>query len=205
MIEIVREYVELFVATAGLTEELDRYLPLGGIAVIVLGVSACLFGFRIYRALFAVMVFSGISIGFSYLLTEMPWCDVSAWIAVLGCVVAFMGYFWYRIGGLCVCALIGCCLGWVLHPSYLVVALMGLLVGVAQIFFPVITITAMTSLWGTYLLREGLDWQFAQSLIGMMSIAILSFVIQMRMNTKQKLFAKTIPDGLRFWIESKRK
>lgn len=202
---LLRVYFELFVNKSGIAGELNHYLTYGKICAMLLGLTACMFGFRVYRLYFSAIIFMGATIAFCTFLSHMPWAQVVAWIAVAGTIIAFLGFRWYRFAGFCICALVGALAGWLIVPSYLVAVLSGALTGVAELFFPVIMIVAVTSLWGAWIFAEGLNVSPMLSVSVSVIAVIIGFMVQMRMNKTQKLFSRPLPDKVRYWLENRRR
>lgn len=203
MKELLKLFFELFIKCAKLTEEMAPYVEWGNIGVIVIGVLACLFGFWVYRAYFSVFVFMGISIILCSTLSELPWGRVAAWCAVSGVVIAFLAYHWNHFGGFCISVIVGSCIGWFIYPSYFLAGGMGILFGVVELLFPVIAIIGSTALWGAWILVEGFQLQPMLRIISIVLATIVGFTMQMVTSRKQKLFSKTMPQKLRYWLEKR--
>jgi hypothetical protein len=202
---LLNSYFDLFVDKSGLTDEIAHCLSWGDICTIALGIIACLFGFWAYRTYFSALVLMGIVIVFCTLLSELPWGQVVAWMSVTGVVVAFLAYRWYHFGGFCICMLIGGCVGWLIYPSYVLAGLLGIAFGAAEWFFPVITIATATSLWGAWMLFDGFGVDAPMKTVGILLAMSIGIALQMFMNRKQKMFAKPIPQKLRYRLEKRRK
>ncbi|MBQ4523914.1 MAG: hypothetical protein IJA10_13330 [Lachnospiraceae bacterium] len=206
MSELMKEFFLEFVNTTGLSEEVSPFLSLGGICVIILGIIGCVLGFRTYRMFFSAILFMGTATASFYFMTGTESLrSIATCVAVVGVVLAFFGYRWHRLGGFVLCFLVGMCIGWLLYPSILLAVVCGVFAGMAEIFFPVIAISAMTSLWGAWMLADAFKVSGALQIVTISGIAVISVVWQLFLNRKQKLFTKVCPDRVRYWMEQRRK
>lgn len=206
MSELIKELFLEFVNTTGLSEEVSPFFSYGGICIMILAIMGCMLGFRTYRMFFSAILFMGTATASFHLMAGTESLrSVATCVAVVGVVLAFFGYRWHRLGGFMICFLIGMGIGWLLYPSLLLAVVCGILAGTLEVFFPVIAISVMTSLWGTCMLAEGFQLSGALQVAAVLGIAVLSSAWQLFLNRKQKLFAKVCPDRVRYWMEQRRK
>lgn len=206
MSELVRELFLEFINVTGLSEVVSPDFSLDGICVIILGIVGCVLGFRTYRMFFSAILFMTTAVAaFHFMAGTESLRSVATCVAVGGVVLAICGYYWNRIGGFVICFLIGMGVGWLLYPSYILAVACGILAGTAEVFFPVIAISVMTSLWGACMLAEGFQMSGALQVVAVLGMAVISSAWQLVLNRKQKLFAKVCPDRVRYWMEQRRK
>ena len=205
MSDLMKELFLEFVNTTGLSEEVSPFLSVGVICTVVLGILACVLGFRTYRMFFSAILFMGTATAsFCLMLGSESLRSIATCVAVVGVVLAVSGAHWHRLGGFVICFLIGMSIGWLLYPSILPAILFGVLAGIAELFFPVIAISAMTSLWGVWMLTDAVKLSGALQSVTIIIIAALCLVWQLFLNRKQKLFTKVCPDSVRYWMEQRR-
>lgn len=194
-----------FVNITGIANQAEPVLSIGGILVIVLGVVACILGFRTYRMFFSALLFI-ITAMISFLVLEGESLrSIATCVAVVGVVLAFFGYRWPKIGGFVVCLMIGMCFGWILHPNLILAIIIGVLAALFETLFPVLGISAMTSLWGATLLIERLNLESALGVIAILLVAAVCTTLQLIVNKNQKLFTKVCPDKIRYRMEQRGK
>ena len=204
MSSLLSEFLLEFAKTIRIDTWVSNYLLAENLWMIGLGLLACVFGFYVYRVCFSTLLFIGIAEGLCLVMSKEPWGNVAVYIAVLGTVFGFLAFRWHRFGGFVICAAVGACMGYACHPSIAIALLCAAVAGIAELYFPVITICGMTSLWGAWLLADiawrekaYYGWLFAGT-------AIVSLLWQLFMNRKQKIFAKPYPDKVRYWLEKRR-
>lgn len=204
MSDIMKEFFLEFVNTTGISEAVSPYFYLGGICTIVLGIIGCILGFRTYRMFFSIILFMGVAAGCFQLMIG-PLRSIATCVAVGGVVLAFFGYRWHRLGGFFICFLIGMCAGWLFYPSVILAVVLGVLAGVFELYFPVIAVSLMTSLWGAWMLADGLKLDGALQVATILGLTFIALFWQLFINRKQKLFTKVCPDNVRYLLEQRRK
>lgn len=204
MNELMNEYFMWFAYQTGILGEIRRFEPFGAGCLLVLGVINCFLGFKTYRMFFSVFLFSLIAAVCSICFrSRMDWGAVVTCFAVLGTVLAFLSYQWYRLGGCIIGGVIGMGIGWLLFPTVWSAAAGGALGMVFAFYFPVIAVCLLTALWGGGMLSglavvPGGNYAFPL-------FAAAGFALQMVMNRSQTLFSRVCPDRVSHWLEGKRK
>ncbi|MBQ4283912.1 MAG: hypothetical protein IJB96_08310 [Lachnospira sp.] len=205
MSELLRELLKIFTDSTGISQDVQAYANVGGAVLIGLGIVLCVFGFRSYRALFSGLCVVTIAyIYCTWLASMMSWREAVTAIAVMGTVVAFFAYRWYRVGGLGVCFALGACLGWLICPSIVVAIICGVIAAVGQWLFPVIVIILTTSAVGGCLLVDTLKLDGFMYLVAVVGVMAVAVVIQLIINRNQKLFTRTCPEVFNALLEKKR-
>lgn len=194
-----------FCKTTGIDKRISGQQPPGQVWLICFCILVCVWGFHLYRVFSSILFFMGITEVLCFCMKGEPWGTVAVYIAVLGTVIAVLAYRWNRLGGFVVCAALGACMGWVCCPSIVVALLCGIAAGIAQWYFPVITICLITSLWGACFLWD-IVWKEKNIFCGLLlaGTAVISFLWQLFINRKQTLFRKPYPDWLRYRLEKRR-
>lgn len=205
MSKLIEDFFVLFLYETGVLGEFRPYLEWGGNCLLVLAVLGCLFGFRTYRGFFSVLLFMGIAICCCFFLEgKMSWGSVVTSFTVAGVVLGFLGYRWQRLGGFVICGLIGYMFGWLLLPNVLTGLLGAALCGAALLYFPVISLSVLSSLWGAWLLKDCLEIKGVSGGLLVVGVTVVCSAWQLFFNRKQKLFTKPCPQGVKLWLEKRR-
>lgn len=208
MTAIINMWFEIFASYTGILGEIRQYQDSGIWILLLLGCTICLFGFKIYRGLFSVIVFMLIALGSSMLLGgRMDWGSVVTLFAVGGIALAVLGYGWKRLGGVIVCAVSGALMANTFSTSLWVMGLAALILGGLVLVFPVITICFTTAVYGSWLFLDVLYLMLGKDTgygIWVVLLAAAGCLLQLYMNRKQKLFSKVCPDRLRYALEKRR-
>lgn len=177
--------------------------------LLILAVLTCFFGFSVYRAEFSVLVFIAVVLICCFVMRKRTdWGTVTTTFAVLGTAFAFFAFRWHRLGGFVICGLIASALAWMLTQSIWITAGAGVIAGTIFLFFPVIMLCFMTSLWGMlviYGFKDYIPFLHGRSNLIFGLIMAAGFVLQMLLNRRQKLFVQIYPRHLEHWIKERRK
>ena len=205
MNELMKEIFIKFADITGISDQVGPVLSIGGILVIVLGMIGCILGFRTYRMFFSALLFVVVAMASFWILEGEALRSIATCVAVVGVVLAFFGYRWPKLGGFTICFVIGMCFGWIIHPSLILAIIVGVLAALFELYFPVLAISGMTSLWGASLLVGKLEFDGVIEIVVIMLITIGSTIFQLVINRKQKLFSKVCPDKIRYRMEQRGK
>lgn len=207
MRELVKELFFLFSMETGILGMVKENQEFLAINLLTLGTIALFFGFRIYRVVSSVLVFMAVTIVSIVVMKDITdWGSIVTTFAVLSPVIAFFSYRWYKLDGLIICSLIGMGIGWIYTGSIIVSIVIGVLLAFSMFYFPVITLSFMTSLWGVLIVK---DFQLNISLIDdggtivSFALVITGFAVQMLMNKNQKIFDKPYPHRVGNWLEKR--
>ncbi len=193
VIELVKELFFLFALETGILGVVKENEDFLAIILLIIGVLACFFGFKIYRAIFSVLVFMAVTLISIFLMAgKTDWGTITTTFAVLGTVLAFFAYRWHWLGGFIICALVAIATGWIHTYSLWFSLMLGILVIASMAYVPVIMICLMTSLWGAIIIYEFLiNYLIIDNGGFIVSIIIMiGFILQMLSNKEQSLFEK---------------
>ena len=201
----VTDWFRFFAYQTGIMDDLGPYRQYGPWALLVIGALALVLGFRTYRAMFSALLFMIIATVTSILLRDRTdWGSVVTCFTVIGVPAAFFAFFWHRLGGSLLCALLAACMGWSARPSIWVALLCALAGLIMTLNFPVFTIDLLTAGAGAWLLGDvapGL-WPEAEPIYALGALAI-GFAFQYLTTLRQKLFKKRRPDRMTRWLEER--
>ena len=185
--------------------------------VALLALVCCLFGFYCYRAVVSGLAFLGVTLG-SFLCIDPMWGTQAAVTssAVLGVIIGFLAFRWYRLGGVVLCALIAG--SWVWQATggsgmaLVLAALAALLAGLITFFFPLWGICGFTAVWGAVAFaQEGWRvWSLLPSpeqplcILLAIVLAVVGLALQMLLFRRQKLFARIMPQKLEYRLQKRR-
>lgn len=210
MTAIIGKWFEIFASKTGILGEIRQYQEFGIWLLLVVGGLGCFFGFKVYRAMFSVNLFLAIALAGSVVLGgRIDWGAVVTFFSVVGVALAVLGYGWYRLGGVAICALAGAMMAIICSGSLWPGLAVAIIFGILVLLFPVITICFTTSLWGSWLffdalcLVTGMNSQFLWLFIA--AAAAAGFLLQLYMSRKQKMFSRLCPDRMRYWMEKRRR
>lgn len=204
MVELIIRLFQKFAYEMGILGEIRLYGQFGTICLTVLAVLALLMGLRVYRAVFSLIVFMAIALASSLLLSgKTGWGEIVTCFAVVGTVLAFLAYKWNYLGGAVVCGMIACGLVWTAGGAIWQAVLCTALAVVLAVFFPVISINLITSLWGSCVLTELLP--IPEGIWMVLMIAAFGFAIQMFTSRKQDIFQKKYPAAVTHWMEQRKR
>lgn len=204
MKDLIKELFFLFSMETGILGIVKENQEFLGSILLIIGTFACFLGFRIYRLIFSILTFMAIAISSIFFMRNFTdWGTITTTFSVLGTVGAFFSYRWHKLGGIIISVLISAAIGWIYTYSILVSILVGILVMILMLFFPVITIYFMTSLWGTLIIKEFLMMNSTNYRRIILSFIIFStgFITQLIINKNQELFDKSYSYRLKNWIE----
>lgn len=204
MKDLIKELFFLFSMETGILGIVKENQEFLGSILLIIGTFACFLGFRIYRLIFSILTFMAIAISSIFFMRNFTdWGTITTTFSVLGTVGAFFSYRWHKLGGIIISVLISAAIGWIYTYSILVSILVGILVMILMFFFPVITIYFMTSLWGTFIIKEFLMMNSTNYRRIILSFIIFStgFITQLIINKNQELFDKSYSYRLKNWIE----
>lgn len=190
--------------------------------VAVLALACCLFGFYCYRGVVSGLVFLGVTLA-SNLWIRPQWGAQAAVTAcaVLGVVVGFLAFRWYRLGGVLLCALIAGSWVWQLtgasgQPAlgtWALIALAAIAAGAAAFWFPLWSICGFTAVWGAAVFA-GEGWRVWSALPGpeeqvwsavlAAALAAVGLVLQLRLFHRQTLFPRIMPKSMEYRLQRKR-
>lgn len=209
MTGILSKWFEIFAAETGILGEIRQYQEIGAWVLLLLGILACFFGFKVYRGLFSVSLFLIIALVSSVTLRDRTdWGAVVTLFSVAGVALSVLGYGWYRLGGVVVCAIAGGLMASVWSTSLWVIWGTAAAFGILVLIFPVITICFTTAMWGGWLLLDTLYLVTGKNIepygLWVALAAGAGFLVQLCISRKQKLFPKACPERLRYWMEKRR-
>lgn len=202
MAQLVSELFQKFAYETGILGELRAYGAFGMQCLIALAAVFVLFGFKTYRAVFALLVFMAVALASCFLLTgRTDWGSIVTCFSVLGSVLAFMGYKWVHLGACIISGLVALSAAWVYTHTLWLAVLLCVLAIAATVAFPVICICLFTALWGSLVLTELTPLPDALWMIVLLCAG--GFALQMLLARKQKLFAKKYPAFVTHWLEQR--
>ena len=205
MNELMNEIFLHFVDITGIDNYAAPVFSIGGMLIMVLGLVGCTLGFRTYRMFFSAILFFVTTVISFLVLEGESLRSIATCVAVVGVVLAFFGYRWPKVGGFVVCLMIGMSFGWLIYPNIIVAIIFGTLAALFEVFFPVLAISALTSLWGASLLIGGLEINGVLTAILILLVAAGNTMFQLLINQNQKLFSKVCPDKVTYWMEQRGK
>lgn len=200
MAELIRKGYSIFAYVTGISGDLRQYQEYGIWVLWGIGILSCFLGFKVYRFFFSVSIFAFVAI-VSCLGLEghADWGAIVTCFAVLGTIMAFLGYYWYRLGAVVICAMAGGAIFWLFVPSMFFVVIGIALAVIGVLFFPVVSVCLFTSISGGLVLAElGIGWKA-------MILTVAGFLLQLRISRNQKLFKKACPDRITHWLEKRRR
>ena len=213
MAENVTNWFRFFAYQTGILDDLAPFRPYGYWVLLALGALALLLGFRTYRPMFSALLFMVIATVTSILLRgRTDWGSITTCFTVIGVPAVFMAWFWFRLDGCLLCALLAACMGWTAWPRIwvaVVCALAGLLLTLS---FPVLSIDLMTAAAGTWLLCDlspQLLARFLPQAVPQTRLACtltalaVGFGFQYLTTLRQKIFKKRRPDRVTRWLEER--
>lgn len=192
---------------AGLLEISDliqQNMPVISMAVGMVFLLFSFFGFKLYREVFAILMFLATACLVSFLgKGRYDWGGVTAVFSVTGVIMGFLGYRFHKLGGVCMCVLLPFLWLWEWGIFWPYALLAGGFAGLFAFFFPVLGIEGVTAVFGAfYFFLPGKDMTH-MSWMGP-ACAGAGFCFQYLANRKQKLFQKTCPDRIRYYLEKRR-
>ena len=198
-----------FSLETGILDTVNENIELLSGILLFLAVLTCFLGFNVYRAEFSVLVFIGVTLICCFIMRERTdWGTVTTTFAVLGTAFAFFAFRWHRLGGFVICGVTAAAVAWLMTQSIWITVAAGVLAGILLLWFPVIMLCLMTSLWGAlviYGFRGDIPLLYGRGNLAVVIIMAAGFVLQMMINRKQKLFVKVYPRRLEHWMEERRK
>lgn len=204
MIELARElffFFSLETGILGVVKENENFLI---VTLIVVAVMLFFFGFKIYRAIFSVLIFMTATLVIIFIMKgQTDWGTITTTFEVLGSILAFFAYRWHILGGYCISIFSGITTAWVYTQSMMTSILVGVLVGITMSFLPVITLCLTTTLWGWVVLQEFSLFEDIGMFL-LLIILVIGFGLQVLMNKNQVLFEKPYPEMMIQWIDERR-
>lgn len=208
MADLLKENIFCFARQTGIEEEILRYENVLDGMILLLGIAACFFGFKIYRQLFAVILFLTAAFLFSYFMKEsVDWGAVVTCFSTVGVLLAFLGLFWNRLGGCVICGLIIGQISWLASQSVLATVVIIFLSVLCVLTFPVISICISTSIWGAMILYNVLPVSGAagKRILIYAVVTFIGIAVQFLVNRQQTLFEKPYPDYVSYKIEQRKR
>ncbi|MGI5849887.1 MAG: hypothetical protein ACOX8Q_07465 [Christensenellales bacterium] len=127
-------------------------------AVIILAIQSCFFGLKLFRIISGIMAFFLTAIGICALL--QPTADMGVIVttfSLIGLIVAFLAYHWYKLSVFIISALIGYSLTSLFTANILICLGTGIVLGAVSVVFSSTLVTLSTAVWGAVTLGfEGL-------------------------------------------------
>lgn len=207
MRELIIELFFLFSMETGILGMVKENIVFLEKFLLIIGIFSYFAGFKIYRAIFSIIVFIGVVLTSVFLMKDYTdWGTITTIFSVLGTVFGFLVYRAGKLGGFIICGLMGGTIVWINTYSMVFSIVIGLLVASLMLFFPVIILSFITSLWGAFIIKD-----FGSSLITINKgevlvfwiMVILGFGVQIITNTKQELFEEPYPPKLKSWLQKK--
>jgi hypothetical protein len=175
----------------------------GQIALIVLAVALCFFGFKLYRLLFSMIIFLAVMHLSCTLLNEVAsWKEIVTCFSVCGVVTAAIAYHWNKLGGMVVATLIAAGMLWSCNESIKMLIYAVVLAALFVHIFPVLSISFFTTFGGAWMLKELDKFPWDRNTFVIFVIVVVLF--QMLMNRKQSIFTKTYFNKFKQWRKNKR-
>lgn len=169
--------------------------------LILIGILACFFGYKTYRTFFSLLVFMGIATACSLLMREYTdWGSIVTTFSVIGITLALLAYRWVYLGALVINILITIGLVANVSNSLILGITLSIIVGFITIYFPVISVCALTSIFGGIVITE----LFNLTNIGMFLLIIGGVIIQNMTNKNQVAFEKPYPDSVMKFYENRK-
>ncbi|MCC7571414.1 TMEM198/TM7SF3 family protein [Candidatus Micrarchaeota archaeon] len=117
--------------------------------IMVIALLSCFFGFKLFRLCSAVMAFFLTAIGICEMLRPTAHMGVIVTtFAIVGLVVAFLAYQWYKISVFFVCAILGFSLAALFTGNIWICVAAAILFGTISVPFAFIAVTLSTAVWG---------------------------------------------------------
>ena len=206
MAKIIADFFLKFADVTKILDDIESYQDYAIWALGILGLLLCFCGFKIYRTILMLLVFTGVTIVSCVCLDGYTdWGAIVTCFAVTGVFLGFISFYWYRFGACLVCGIIGAMIGWLICPSVWLV-LVGGMIGMAFTFtFPVVSLTLFTAAGGALLLKDVVVMlELSNIAVGVLVVGIGSgFAVQMMTSRKQDIFKKVRPDRVTYWMEKK--
>lgn len=202
MVDIVIKLFQDFAYETGILGEIRQFEKQGMWCLLFLSVIALVWGFKVYRAFFSVLVFMGLTVAICLILTnKTDWGTIVTTFTVLGTSIALLSYNWNYLGGISISVLITCGITFIFSGSIVVMVLVSILFVVLVVQFPVVTICLTTALWGSLMLTE--LTMLPDGILFVSGLTLIGFLFQMLVNKKQTLFKKPYPTYITNWLERK--
>ncbi len=209
MKELISNLFLRFAFETGILDTVNENIVFLGYTLAIIAILTCFFGFYVYRAEFSILVFIGITLLCCFLMKDKTdWGAITTTFAVIGTAMAFFTYRWHRSGSFIVMGLMAGTITWAYLGENLILSIViGVLVGVILLGFPVITIAVTTALWGSLLMCEFRTYITAIELPAWIFVLcfIIGVALQMWLTRHQKLFNKIYPSRVTYWMEQRRR
>lgn len=206
MAKIIADFFLKFADVTKIRDDIGNYQNYAIWALGILGLLLCFGGFKIYRTILMLLVFTGITIASCVCLEgHVDWGGIVTCFAVTGVFLGFISFYWFRFGACLICGIIGAMIGWLICPSVWLV-LIGGMIGVAfTLTFPVVSLSLFTAAGGVLLLKDvAVMLEMPRFAVGVLILGVLmGFSVQMLTNRKQDIFKKVRPDRVTYWMEKK--
>lgn len=202
MIEFINSIFIGFAWDTGILGSIKEYKDYWIFVLILMGILACFFGFKTYRVFFSLFTFMVLAIVSSYFMKSLTdWGTIVTTFAVVGSIMAFLAYRWTYLGALVINVLITLGLVSMASKSIVVTIAMASLVAIVTFYFPVLSVSIFTSIFGAIIIREALKLNY----IAVILLFVCGSIIQSLINRNQSIFEKEYPDKLKEFLEKKKK
>lgn len=188
-------------------------------AIAILALVMCFVGFYCYRGCASALVLIGtIHAGFIWLYPLYGRGFAATFGAVVGMVLAFLAFRFYRYSAILISMAIAGGIAWVyLTPfednKYYIFAI-AIAAGLITLLFPLFGVCTFTSLWGAYtFIMEGarLSPELFNELSGEYDllkafgvILVAGLICQFTLFSKQKIFPHIMPKGMEYALEKRK-
>lgn len=155
MIQLLTDWFELFAAETGILGEIRYYQELGPLLLGILAVLLCFLGVRTFHLVTAGALYIGVILLSCMLLRDrMVWGDLTVLFAVVGFILAFMGFQWKRAGAVVTSALTAAAFGCLFGLPPVLAVLCGVLGGILAARYPGPAVCGATAAFGGVLLAS---------------------------------------------------
>lgn len=188
-------------------------------ALLILALFMCPFGFYCYRAVVSGVTFLAVALLGAVWVRPHTW-ELAAvtFSAVIGVVMAFLAFRFYRPGAMALCAAIAASFvlpliwqgGALSLGTVIILILLCLAVAVLTAMFPLWSVCAFTSSWGavSFVAYSAELWPNAFNGLGAAMLGIVLGVggcaLQLVLFRKQKLFARIMPQRVEYALERRK-
>ncbi|MGM9566576.1 MAG: hypothetical protein ACI3W6_00120 [Clostridia bacterium] len=202
MRDIIVGWISLFAAKTEIPGKLVLEAGIPEVAWLILGILLILAGMKLYRLLSSLLMFGATAIVLCVLMGgKADWGAIVTAFTITGCLLGYLAYNWKLTDAVVISGLAAAGVLWGICPVWWVAAIAGILAAVFTGFFPVAGVTFFTAAAGSALIGAEFPHPFLLILMTMGGTAVQVVLF----GRKQKLFKKTMPDKVRFWMQQKKK
>lgn len=128
-------------------------------SILLVAFISCFFGFKIFRFISAIMAFFLTALLFiAWMSPKSNMGMIVTAFSLIGLVMAFLAFRWYRLSAFLMCALIGYSFAAMFISNVWISAAIAIVFGLVAVVYPVIMMISVTALWGGITLGfEGLQ------------------------------------------------